>query len=430
MSVPGPFGGSGDPFEGMPIFGDLARMFQAQGPVNWEIARQIGVYMASEGKPEGNVDPLLRMSYEELGRVAEMHIGNRTGLSTLTGGRVVAVRPVGRGTWASITLDAYRPLFEHLAESLSRAGMAAPPPSELGELGDMGDMGDEGSAPFSPEFLGNMLQVITPTILGMQLGLMVGHLARRSLGEYDLPIPRPATGDVLLVADNVEAFAKDWSLPPEDVRLWVALDSMTHHALLQLPHVRERLQHLLSTYAGGFAPDPDALAGRLEGLDPTDASALERAFGDPEALIGDMQTDEQRRLQPELEALTVTIEGFVDYTLDEIGSGLIGSYGPLTEALRRRRVEANTGDRFVERLFGLELSQKQYDRGGRFVRGIAERAGEDGLARLWSDGRHLPTPSEVDAPGLWWERVNIPQDRRDPGDPGDPGDLPPGEADG
>lgn len=391
----------------MPIFGDLARMFQNQGPVNWEIARQIGIYMATEGKPEGNVEPLLRISYEELGRVADLHVSNRTGLSTLMSGRPVTVRAVGRGTWASTTLDAYRPLFERLAESLSRAGMAAPSPAEFGELSELGD---DAGGPFSPEFLGNMLQVITPTILGMQLGLMVGHLARRSLGEYDLPIPRPATGDLLVVADNVEAFAKDWSLPPEDVRLWVALDAVTHHAVLQLPHVHQRLHDLLAAYAGGFAPDPDALAGRLEGLDPTDASALENAFGDPEALIGEMQTDEQRRLQPQLEALTVAIEGFVDYTLDAIGSGLIGSYGPLTEALRRRRVQANTGDRFVERLFGLELSQKQYDRGTRFVRGIAERAGEDGLARLWSDERHLPTPAEVDAPGLWWERVNLPSE--------------------
>jgi putative hydrolase len=422
VSVPGPFGG-GDPFEGMPIFGDLARMFQAQGPVNWEVARQIGIYMATEGAAEGNVDPLLRISYEELGRVADMHVATRTGLSTLVGGRAVAMRAVGRGTWASATLDAYRPLFEHLAGSLGRAGVTAPSPADLG-FGDGSD--DEGAGPFTPEFLGNMLQVITPTILGMQLGLMVGHLARRSLGEFDLPIPRRATGDLLVVSDNVEAFAKDWSLPPEDVRLWVALDSITHHAVLQLPHVRDRLLHLLSSYAGGFAPDPDALAGRLEGLDPTDAGALERAFGDPEALIGEMQTDEQRRLQPELEALTVTIEGFVDYTLDEIGTGLIGSYGSLTEALRRRRVEANAGDRFVERLFGLELSQKQYDRGERFVRGIAERAGDEGLARLWSDERHLPTPSEVDAPGLWWERVNLPADPADPADPPHPPDPPAG----
>ena len=69
---------------------------------------------------------------------------------------------------------------------------------------------------------------------------------------------------------------------------------------------------------------------------------------------------------------------------------------------------AHKGDRFVEKLFGLELSQKQYDRGEAFVRGVVERAGRDGLARLWTSTRELPTPNEVDAPGLWWERINLP----------------------
>ena len=34
---------------------------------------------------------------------------------------------------------------------------------------------------------------------------------------------------------------------------------------------------------------------------------------------------------------------------------------------------------------------------------------EDGLAKLWSAARNLPTPSEVDAPGLWLERISLPE---------------------
>jgi putative hydrolase len=381
----------------MPIFGDLAKLFQGQGPVNWEVARQIGIYMAAEGQVESNVEPLVRISYEELSRVADLHITSRTGLSTLVEGRSPIIRPATHGEWAATTLEAYRPLFERLATSLGAGSLSAPSEEAVGEALD-------------EELLGNLMQVMAPTLLGMQLGLMTGHLARRSLGQYDLPIPRPPTAEPLVVAANVDEFARAWSLPIDDLRLWVCLDAIAHHAVLLLPHVRGRLLTLLSDYAGGFRPDPDALAGRLEGLDPSDASAWQSALGDPEALLGSMQTAEQGALRPELEALTVTIEGFVDYTLDSIGEQLIGSYRSLTEALRRRRVEANPGDRFVERLFGLELSQKQYDKGERFVRGVAERAGDDGLARLWSDERHLPTPAEVDAPGLWWARVNLPQD--------------------
>ena len=404
MSFPGPFGGAEDgnnPFQGMPIFGDIARMFQTQGPVNWDVARQIGTYMAAEGAAETNVDPLARIRFEELARIAEMHIADRTGLDTLIAGRPLTVVPSARSAWAAATLEAYRPLFETLATALGRGGVVAPTIDEA-------DLPDELKGQMPDELLGSLVQVMAPTILGMQLGLMTGHLARRSLGQYDLPVPRPPAADLLVVVANLDAFASDWSLPEDDVRLWVCLDNITHAAILNRTHVRTRLLELLEAYAGGFRPDPTALSEQLEGIDPTNASSWEEAFGDPRALLGSMETDEQRAIKPKLEALTATIEGYVDYVLDTIGPGLIGSYGPLTEALRRRRVESNQGDRFVEQLFGLELSQKQYDRGERFVRGVVERAGDDGLARLWSDDRHLPTPAEVDAPGLWWERVNLP----------------------
>lgn len=398
MSTPGPFEGS--PFEGMPIFGDLAKLFQNQGPVNWEVARQIGSYMASEGRSEPNVEPIERMRLEELARVAELQIAEATGLPTSVAGRALTIRPTTRSGWATATLDAYRPLFERLAESLGRQSLANP---DLDELG----------SPMPEELLGNLMSVVAPTILGMQLGLMVGHLARRSLGQYDLPVPRPASDELLVVVANLESFGHDWSLPAEDLRLWVCLDSVAHHAVLGLPHVRARLEELLHSYASGFVPDPDALSERLAGIDPTDQSSWEHVFGDPDSFLGTVESEEQRRLKPTMEALTSAIEGYVDYVMDEVGRRLIGSYGQLTEALRRRRVEANKGDRFVERLFGLELSQRQYDRGEAFVRGIVERTGREGLTRLWSSAKELPTPAEVDAPGLWWERINLPEDAPD-----------------
>jgi uncharacterized protein (DUF2342 family) len=82
----------------------------------------------------------------------------------------------------------------------------------------------------------------------------------------------------------------------------------------------------------------------------------------------------------------------------------------LTEALRRRRVETAEADRFVERLLGLELTQAVYDKGTNFVEGVIERAGADGLAHLWESEDMLPSPPEVDAPGLWLARIDLPGD--------------------
>ena len=66
------------------------------------------------------------------------------------------------------------------------------------------------------------------------------------------------------------------------------------------------------------------------------------------------------------------------------------------------RVEADASDQFVERILGLELDAEQYDRGTAFASGVVERAGAEGLRRLFDDPAHLPTPNEVDAPGLGW----------------------------
>ena len=90
------------------------------------------------------------------------------------------------------------------------------------------------------------------------------------------------------------------------------------------------------------------------------------------------------------------------------GATLMPAYGRITEAMRRHRVATDRSDRFVERLLGLNLTQAQYDRGNTFVAGVVERSGDTGLARLWTDAAHLPTPAEVDAPGLWLARIDLP----------------------
>jgi putative hydrolase len=172
--------------------------------------------------------------------------------------------------------------------------------------------------------------------------------------------------------------------------------------------VRARLEELLGQFVSGFRVDPSALTGQLEQLDLSDPSSLPELFSNPEALLGAVTTTAQHDVEAQLAAVVAAIEGYVDHVVDLVGQRLIGSHGLLTEALRRRRVEASDADQLVRELFGLDLSQAAYDRGQRFVKGVVERAGEEGLARLWQSARELPTPAEVDAPGLWLERIDIP----------------------
>jgi len=212
-----------------------------------------------------------------------------------------------------------------------------------------------------------------------------------------------------VVPGAVNTFADDWSIPVDDVRLWVCLSELTHHAVLGRPHVRAQLEGLLAEFVRGFRVDPTALSGQLEQLDLGDPSALPQLFNNPEALLGAVTTPAQHETETRLAALVSAIEGYVDHVVDVVGARLISSHARLTEALRRRRVTASDADALIRELFGLELSQAAYDRGDRFVAGVVERAGEDGLARLWRSERELPTPAEVDAPGLWLERIDLPE---------------------
>jgi putative hydrolase len=404
---PDPFSGadSGDelgknfeqnPLSGMPLFGDLAKLFSQQGPIGWDAARQLALSIATDGGEEGNVDPLERIRLEQLARIAELHVGNATGLPTSFGGTGISIVPVTRGQWATTTLESWRPLFERLAGSLTPpATPTTPDPSD----------------PLS--FMAPLMAMMGPMMMGMTAGSMIGHLSRRSFGQYDLPVPRIAKDDVMVIPANFETFASEWSIPADDLRLWVCAQEIAMHSVLRIPHVRATVDDLLSAYAAGFEPDPNALEDRLGSMefdmsDPASMSGMQSMFGDPELLLGAIQSQAQRDMLPKFEALIAAMVGYVDHIVDAVGSSLLSNTTMISEAVRRRRVEADDSDRFVERLFGLELTQATYDRGAAFVAGIVERAGNDGLVRLWESERTLPTPAELEAPGLWLARIELP----------------------
>ena len=380
----------------MPFFGDLARILGGQGGMGLDAARQLAQQIASGGVPESNPDPAERIRLEALTRVAELRVSDLTGLQTSTTGRPVTVVPVTRGEWARRTLDAYRPILERLSQSLASSGGITP---EADEEPD----GDP-----TAQLLGGLFSMMGPMLFSMQSGAMVGQLASRSLGQYDLPLPRPVSDELVIISANVEAFGDEWSLPADDLRLWLCLSELATHAVLGVPHVRSTLEGLVLEHVSSFKVDPSALEERIGGVDPTDLAGLQQALGDPSALLGAILSPEQLALRPRLEAIVAVVVGYVDWVVDTVGTTLIGSFGMLTEALHRRRVEVNEGERFVEHLLGLELGRAQYERGQAFVAGVVERAGADALGRLWSAGSQLPTPSEIDAPGLWLARIDLP----------------------
>jgi putative hydrolase len=389
------------PFAGIPLFGDLAKAMAGQGPLQWDVARQVALSTATNGtNTEANVDPSSRVSLEQLAPIADMHVRNYTGLATGTGTGLPNLVVTNHSTWVHHTLESYKPLFTQLATALSNPSVDAPQPGT-----ELDSETDQISAMMS-----SLNKMMAPAMMGMSIGSMIGQLSLRAFGQYDLPIPREPKNQMLLVASNVEQFANDWSIAVDDMRMCVLIHELTSHAVLSVDHVRDSINQQISKYIAAFRPNPNALMDRLTTMDlgTTDPMAMMQKFlTDPTIILGAVLSPEQERQAPVLDAMIASIIGYIDHSVDAISALVLGGGEQIAEAVRRRRVESAPHDSFVEQLLGLRLTRQQVERGHAFAAGVTERAGHDGLSQLFNKAGNLPTPNELDAPGLWLARIEL-----------------------
>ena len=394
--------GSGDPDNPMGgLLGDLLKVIGSSpggGDAWFDAARTLAHGVATDGQDDDNADPLVRIAFEELARVAELHVADATGISLTAGGTSISFDAVGPGQWSFRVLNAYRPTLQLMVEAQQQGAAAMPPTMDLSSFDDpTGGLGG---------LLSQFALTLGPVLLGMQFGSAAGHLARRAFGQYALPLPWPESNTLLLVPSNVATFAEDWSLPLQEVQLWVCLRELTMHAVMSRPGVRSSLTTLLGDASAHAAASQRSMVERLgDGLG--DPAALEGVLSDPESLLADLISPEQRHISNTLTALTTSIGAYVDHVTAGIAATLTSAPAALGEAWYRYRVEDAKGEQAFAGLFGLNVGQAEVDRGSSFIDGVVERAGENALARLWADEADLPTPAEVDAPGLWLARIGL-----------------------
>ncbi|MFZ9392747.1 MAG: zinc-dependent metalloprotease [Ilumatobacteraceae bacterium] len=379
------------PFGNIPFLNDMMKAMASQGPLNWELAAQAAAAAARGATPDTDTDPATRIAYNRLADIADMHVRQITGLPTGPNDTHTEILTTTRALWAHRTLTDLRPLFTDLAAALTRP--------------QQGDQGDPMSA-----MIAQMSAFLFPTLMGITVGSMIGSLAQRAFGQYDLPLARPHTSEILVVAASVESFASDWSIPPDDLRMWVLTHELTSHAVLATPAVTDGLMESVKRHVGSFRPDPAAFMSAMGDIDPSDPAALEtlqRTLGDPMTIVGAMRSPEQEALAPFLDARVAAVTGYIDHVVDAVGSRILGNASPIAEAVRRRRLDGRTDADLAEKLLGVSLPRALQRRGAEFVSGVIERAGEDPLRGMLSSAERLPTPNELDAPGLWLARLGI-----------------------
>jgi len=314
-----------NPFGGLPFFNDMMRAMSQQGPLNWDLAQQFAQLGAVGDSPDPEPDASVRITYNSLADIADLHVQEITSLSTGPKDRHTEILTTTRARWAHRTLTDLRPLFTDLATALSQRG----------------DVGDTPEDPMAA-MLANLSTMMAPAMMGMSVGSMIGALAQHALGQYELPLSRPHASEILVVSSSVDSFAKEWSIALDDLRMWVLIHELSSHAILATPSIQNGFMPLIQKHVSAFRPDPQALMESIGELDPSDTDALARIqslFSDPMVLLGAVRSAEQESMAPLLDAYVAAIAGHIDFVVDTVSARLLGSASPIAEAVRRRRVE-------------------------------------------------------------------------------------------
>jgi putative hydrolase len=378
----------GDVLADIPLFREIQRVLLASsGPVNWELARQIGIAMASWGQEDPAPTDEDRRGLEDTVRAAELHVADFTGLPGP--GDVAPVHAFRRSQWVEASIEGLKELVEPAAakagQALSRAQQDVGPPEAMA-------------------MAGAMLEKLSPLLLGAQVGTVLGYLGQRVLGQFDVAVPRPGPGAIYFVVPNIAAFERDWTLPPVEFRAWVALHEVTHRFELARPWARDHFLSLVRDFISTLEVDLGTIQERLEGIDVGNPEALQKLFESGEGLFGAVLDDEQRLKLARIQSFMAAAEGYGEHVTRVLGKKMLPSYGRIEEAMRRHR-EGESGDPVFERLLGIEMKREQYRLGREFCGRVVELTDEATLARMWDSPGALPAAPELSEPSLWLARM-------------------------
>jgi coenzyme F420 biosynthesis associated uncharacterized protein len=384
-----PFGvPPGDVWNDVPLFREIQRvLMSSSGPVNWELARQVGIASASWGTEDPAPSEEDRRGFDEAVRVAELQVAGFTGLEAPSD--IPKVEAVRRGQWVQANIEGLRALLEPAAAKIGDA-IATAQRDAVPEQAQAG--------------VAQMLGQLSPLLLGAQVGTVLGTLAQQVLGQYDIAVPRPdGAGALLFVVPNIARFEKEWSLDPTEFRTWIAIHEVTHRFEFARPWALTRFRELIDDFTSTLTLDVEELQQRLASLDPSNPECMQEMLAGQESLFGAVMDDEQRLKLRRVQAFMTASEGYGDHVMHALGAQMLPSYARIDEAMRRYR-ETEHVDPVFERLLGIEVKREQYRLGRAFCDTVVELTDEATLARMWDSAEALPSMPELEEPRLWLAR--------------------------
>lgn len=337
--------------------------------IDWSTAADVGRRVGGGGLSIPAVERArLREDFAALVPHAESLVSEFTGLSA--NGFRSRAWVMSRGEWVSANLRGLQRMLEPLAERI------------LGQRGSRAHFRRKA--------------------LGAQIGVLLGYVSRKVLGQYDIFLPPDDDGLLYFVGPNVAEVERRFALPGHDFRLWISLHEVTHRVQFgATPWLRSYLSGLVETYLDSVELDAGQLARQLKrAVEEVRAGAEWRGMG---ALFL-LMTPEQRELFQKMQSVMSLLEGHATYVMNKAATGRVHDVARLRRTLRERRRSGGV-ERAFQRAIGFETKVRQYDAGDRFVATVVERTGMDGFNLVWQREENLPTLIEVADPGRWLARV-------------------------
>ena len=356
--------------------------------VDWDLAEQVAIRIADRAPFSGahHLDGLTE-EFDVYTARAEDLVAATTGLRSLSGN--ARARVVGRDDWIRANVASMqrllRPLFERL------------------------DDDPDGDKPGTPSAL-------TARMGGMELGVVLGWMSTRVLGQYDLLVVEDEAAEdqdiVYYVGPNLVALERRYAFPRHDFRLWLALHEVTHRAQFTgVPWMRSHYLGLVQSLLDGAQPESFDLVASLKDLIEKRAEKRSAGGSDGESVaagsgvLGAISSPEQQVALDRIAGLMSLLEGHGDVTMGRAGEGIVQGADRMAGVMADRRRNASGVTRLFQKLVGLEAKLAQYAQGEAFIGAVEAHGGTALLDRVWEDPSHLPDLGEIREPDRWIERL-------------------------
>ena len=252
---------------------------------------------------------------------------------------------------------------------------------------------------------GSAIAPIGRRIAGTETGVLLGYLAQRVLGQYDLLVldDDDAADAVYYVGGNVLALEKRYAFRPRDFRLWIAIHECTHRAqFTAVSWMKPYYLSLVHATLSSIDPDPKRIVQALARA--ADELRSGRNPLDDGGLVALLASEEQRGALARVQALMSLLEGHGNSVMNRVGREYVAGQARMARVLHSRR-QAHGLTAFLHKLIGLDSKMRQYEVGEAFIAAVEREAGPRAIDAAWRGPEWLPTLEELDEPERWLARV-------------------------